>query len=980
MPTTRGSPVVAAPSTLLGREQPATTSRLRRARRARAHRGRRVRAHPRARDAAQLATSTTATARFVTELVYGTVRIATPARLPARRGSSTRPVRRLDPPVRAALRLGAYQLSTACPPHAAVGDRRRGRRALAPRPRASRTACCARCTPPAAAVARAGRRRRCALSYPDWIVERLAARARRRRHARAALAAMNEPAARHAARRTRARVTADALDDELRVAGIEVERGRARARRARRAGHRRPRPRSPRSRDGRATPQDQGSQAVVAVLDPRPGERVADVAAAPGGKATAIAERVGDDGSVVALDVDAGRVRTDRQRRRAPLGLPHRARWWRRRARAAAARPARSTGCCSTRRAAGSACCAAGPTRAGGCSPDAIDELAALQRELLAAAAPLVRPGGVLVYSVCTLTAAETVGVDEWAAAAPARLRRASRRPARRGAATAAARCCSRRPPAPTACSCSSWNAPAESRADSAGRDEDRAVDPGRRLRRARRRGRAGRGRAPTCCTSTDGRPLRAQPHDRPAGRGVAAPHTDLFLDCHLMVDNPGVLLDEFADAGADGCTVHVELGDPRPLFDEIRAPRRGRRAWCSNPETPVDAVQPYLDDIDLLLVMSVHPGFGGQAFIPEVLDKVRGRAKRDRRARPRGRDRDRRRHQRRHRAAAAAAGVDILVVGQRGLRRRRSRRPPARAIRAAAAQAGLRSETMSPAPEVSSSWWPRCWSSPTASPTARASDRAGPKVVERLNDAGLRGASSTRSRADGIDEVAVALRELVDGFAGLVVTTGGTGFGPRDLTPEGTRIVIDREAPGLAEAMRRASDSAGPPVRHARPRRVRHRRHGPRLQPPRLQQRRARVPRGDPPRGPARARPARRRPPPLTTPAKRTTEKEQPCVRRSTKRAARPDPRRGGHRRARARAGCGCGCTTAASATPTTPRCTAPTARARRCSGTRRRAIVDVVGEGVTMVAPGDKVVLTPDRAVRPLLLVPAQRARLRA
>jgi molybdenum cofactor synthesis domain-containing protein len=53
---------------------------------------------------------------------------------------------------------------------------------------------------------------------------------------------------------------------------------------------------------------------------------------------------------------------------------------------------------------------------------------------------------------------------------------------------------------------------------------------------------------------------------------------------------------------------------------------------------------------------------------------------------------------------------------------------------------------------------------------------------------------------------VADTLRELADGFAGLVVTTGGTGFGPRDLTPEGTRAVIDREAPGLAEAMRLVS------------------------------------------------------------------------------------------------------------------------------------------------------------------------------
>jgi molybdenum cofactor synthesis domain-containing protein len=60
----------------------------------------------------------------------------------------------------------------------------------------------------------------------------------------------------------------------------------------------------------------------------------------------------------------------------------------------------------------------------------------------------------------------------------------------------------------------------------------------------------------------------------------------------------------------------------------------------------------------------------------------------------------------------------------------------------------------------------------------------------------------------DGREDVAASLRELTAGFAGLVVTTGGTGFGPRDVTPEGTRAVIDREAPGLAEAMRRVSDA----------------------------------------------------------------------------------------------------------------------------------------------------------------------------
>lgn len=100
-------------------------------------------------------------------------------------------------------------------------------------------------------------------------------------------------------------------------------------------------------------------------------------------------------------------------------------------------------------------------------------------------------------------------------------------------------------------------------------------------------------------------------------------PHTDLYLDCHLMIDNPGDLLDDFAAAGADSCTVHIELGDPRPLFERMRA--HGMRVGLvHNPETPLDAVLPFLEEIDILLFMSVHPGFGGQAFLPEVLDKVR--------------------------------------------------------------------------------------------------------------------------------------------------------------------------------------------------------------------------------------------------------------------------------------------------------------------------------------------------------------------
>jgi molybdenum cofactor synthesis domain-containing protein len=83
--------------------------------------------------------------------------------------------------------------------------------------------------------------------------------------------------------------------------------------------------------------------------------------------------------------------------------------------------------------------------------------------------------------------------------------------------------------------------------------------------------------------------------------------------------------------------------------------------------------------------------------------------------------------------------------------------------------------------------------------------DRSGEALEQALVAAGF-AVVERRAVADGVDSVANALRELTDGFAGLVVTTGGTGFGPRDLTPEGTRAVLEREAPGLAEAMRLVS------------------------------------------------------------------------------------------------------------------------------------------------------------------------------
>ena len=99
---------------------------------------------------------------------------------------------------------------------------------------------------------------------------------------------------------------------------------------------------------------------------------------------------------------------------------------------------------------------------------------------------------------------------------------------------------------------------------------------------------------------------------------------TRLRLDTHLMLADPGAYLDAFARAGADSLTVHVEIdADPAPLLAEIGRLGLGR-GLAVNPGTPVDLLLPHLESLDLLLVMSVEPGFGGQSFMPEVLDKVR--------------------------------------------------------------------------------------------------------------------------------------------------------------------------------------------------------------------------------------------------------------------------------------------------------------------------------------------------------------------
>lgn len=96
-----------------------------------------------------------------------------------------------------------------------------------------------------------------------------------------------------------------------------------------------------------------------------------------------------------------------------------------------------------------------------------------------------------------------------------------------------------------------------------------------------------------------------------------------LPFDVHLMIDEPIRFLDDFVKAGADLITIHVEATDRvRETLESIRA--RGLKAGLSlKPKTDLSAIEPYLDACDLVLVMSVEPGFGGQSFMPEVLPKV---------------------------------------------------------------------------------------------------------------------------------------------------------------------------------------------------------------------------------------------------------------------------------------------------------------------------------------------------------------------
>jgi 16S rRNA (cytosine967-C5)-methyltransferase len=348
---------------------------------------------------------------LTTDLVYGTVRMQRALDFLLARVSN-RKLDSLDPAVRAALRLGAYQLLIGVPAHAAVGETVN---AVDTRARGFANAVLrslSRAGPPFA-LPEGDDPESIALrtSHPDWVV-RVLVDAFGAVDAIATLEVDNEPPA-VTVRVNRLRTAVDDLSAELTAAGVDVRPGTL-VPDALLLRHTGDVAALAAVAEGRATPQDQASQAVVDVLDPQPGERVLDVASAPGGKATASAERMRGDGTVVAADLHPGRVRAvARAAARLDLGgtvsvlvadgrvLPVRDEAF---DRVLLDAPCSGLGVLRRR-----------PDARWRVEPSDVQDLAALQCTLLDAAARSVRPGGRLVYAVCTLSNDETLGVDEWA-------------------------------------------------------------------------------------------------------------------------------------------------------------------------------------------------------------------------------------------------------------------------------------------------------------------------------------------------------------------------------------------------------------------------------------------------------------------------------------------------------------------------------------------------------------------------------------
>ena len=101
---------------------------------------------------------------------------------------------------------------------------------------------------------------------------------------------------------------------------------------------------------------------------------------------------------------------------------------------------------------------------------------------------------------------------------------------------------------------------------------------------------------------------------------------TDMFLDVHLMIEKPVRYIEQFAKAGADLLSIHLEADHPTRIAEALRIMDecKVKKAVALRPITSAKAILPYLEQLDLVLIMTVEPGFGGQAFMPEQLDTIR--------------------------------------------------------------------------------------------------------------------------------------------------------------------------------------------------------------------------------------------------------------------------------------------------------------------------------------------------------------------
>lgn len=356
---------------------------------------------------------------FATDLVYGTLRRQRSLDWLLAR-SLRRPLLGLDAVTRAALRIGAYQLLNGVAVHAAVSETVDAVGARQDRSRALVNAVLRSTSrlgpdwpwPGGDASERSVDAIGVRTSHPDWIVE-LLADAFGWSDALATLEAANVAGA-LTLRVEMDRASPDQVRAELEEIGATVEAGSF-VRNALVVGGAGDTGRLGAVAEGRATPQDQTSQAVVELLEVQPGNRVLEVGAAPGGKATGIAARVAPSGVVVALDVHPMRARriTTAARRLQRTNLDVMVADGRALPFSPAARFDRIL--------IDAPCSGLGVLRRRAearwrITPRDVTDLAALQRELLAAAAPLLASGGRLLYSVCTLTIPETREVDEWAA------------------------------------------------------------------------------------------------------------------------------------------------------------------------------------------------------------------------------------------------------------------------------------------------------------------------------------------------------------------------------------------------------------------------------------------------------------------------------------------------------------------------------------------------------------------------------------